>query len=204
MSNYQLQPLFCSLGFVVFSEEIDGLNVIARSLEGEIGVLVDPVTKVEEAIGICDPCEVWGSIPVVALWDGSAKASFCDISQANATNDAKEVVADGNSWHEIVLEVVQLNTTKSKIVTSIDNSSHLLSLRESDGMGPWGRGRNGVVCEGNGGKLQIQNIDSIEVHLKDEIQPRVETSCCSGGNGIGFSVEGVTSTGAISSIELIW
>ncbi len=50
--------LLCSLGLVVLSEEINGLDEAALGDKDDISVLTDPVSKVELEVGFSSPCVV--------------------------------------------------------------------------------------------------------------------------------------------------
>lgn len=56
----------CSLGLVVLSEEIDGLEVVTAGVESEISVLVEPVSKVEGKVRLGNPGVVGIGNPVPA------------------------------------------------------------------------------------------------------------------------------------------
>lgn len=132
----------CSLGLVVLSEEIDGLEVVTACVESEISVLVEPVSEVEGKVRLGNPGVVGIGNPVPAGGELlSISLSLCPGESISGGEDlavcgVKNEVKDGNLGEKVVQVVVDLDTSDGHVVTGIDHTSHLLTLREGNGVSP--------------------------------------------------------------------
>jgi hypothetical protein len=96
-----------------------------------------------------------------------------------------------------------LNITNSETVASADDSGHLLTLGESDGVSPLSRGGNGVHGNGNGGKLEVEQEQAHEVDVGSEVQVGVKAGSCRCSNGIGLRVYSVASVGTVTEVSSV-
>jgi len=123
--------LLCSLGLVVLSKEINGLDEAALSDELDIGVLTDPVSKVELEVGFSVP-DIWSeavTIPIEASGRGERRGWLgSDVTWDNEVRVSRDIVKDGNLGGQVVDVVVNLSISDGETVTSINESGHLLTL----------------------------------------------------------------------------
>lgn len=191
----------CSLGLVVLSEEIDGLEVATLSNEREFGVLVDPVSKIEVEVRISG-VEGVVLVPCVASRNVGL-GGLCDVTWVEEVFGSKEVVKQGDSWVEVVDVIVELDITEGQVPADIDQTGHFLALREGDGVGPLGRGDDGVESEGNGADLHAEVEETHELGVEFEIKRGVDTCLCGSSDGVGVLINFVSVVGAISEVSSV-
>ena len=192
----------CSLGLVVLSEEIDGFDVLTLSSESDFGVLVDPVSKIEVEVGISG-VEGVVLVPWVAI-RSKGLGGLCDVTWEGEVSGSEEVVKQGDLGVEVVGVEVDLDITKVEVVASGDHTGHFLALRDGDGVGPWGRGDDGVVSEGNGADHDTEFEETVELGVEFEINCGVDACLSGSSDGVGVLINFVSVVGAISEVSSVF